>query len=255
MESKLKDSLLVVLIIPIIALVFAGVSAYYDWFDHIGEHNSGNNPSSDISDVEPSSDSNSSDGTSSESSYDTNYYNAKLDVPSVGSTFNLGSYKGEAVEWLVLDKKDGRALVISKYGLETIQYNNKKRLVNWNDCTLCYWMNNTFYNEAFSTDEKSYIINGGSVDQKIFALNRSEAEKYFSRGTRKTTATDHAKSQRPYVNSLGYSPWWLRVDGNTQNLVTAVDVDGDINSDYGKNKGGVTDGTVTARPAMWVICN
>ncbi len=184
-----------------------------------------------------------------------------LDIPSVGSTFVFGTYQYESIPWIVLDKQNGRALLIAKYGLETIPYNRSKKLVNWNNCTLCDWMNDTFYNEAFTSTEQSYITYNNSVDQKIFALNREEAEKYFSSSNkRRTYATDHAKSQGTYVNANGYSPWWLRVEGNTQNLITVIDVDGDIDSDYahyldGGSSMGVTLDIVTARPAMWVLCN
>lgn len=185
----------------------------------------------------------------------TNNTSAGLDIPSVGSTFVFGTYQYESIPWVVLDKQNGRALLIAKYGLETIPYNSYKRLVNWNNCTLCDWMNGTFYNEAFTSTEQSYITYNNSVDQKIFALNRAEVEKYFpSSNQRRAYATDHAKSQGTYVNVKGYSPWWLRVEGNTSGRITVVDVEGDIDSDYNSSMG-VTLDIVTARPAMWVLCN
>lgn len=253
-QKEITGTAIVIVGILLVLLIFPALNT------------NGTQPPDDTSSVTDSSDSNDSwydftedNNNNTYDTYDSNH--TKLDVPSVGSTVVFGTYQYESIPWLVLTKQNGKALLISKYGLETIPYNSTKKLVNWNNCTLCDWMNNTFYNDAFSSEEQAYITYGNSVDQKIFALNRNEAEKYFSSANnRRTVATDHAKSQGTYVNAGGYSPWWLRVEGKTQNLVTAVDVDGDIDSDYAdyleiSGSKGVTLDTVTARPAMWVICD
>ena len=65
----------------------------------------------------------------------------------------------ENVEWLVLEIKDGKALVISKYALDCKQYNTSYTDVTWETSTLRKWLNNDFYNTACSETEKTYLQN------------------------------------------------------------------------------------------------
>ena len=62
----------------------------------------------------------------------------------VGDIITFGNYwQGkdksagkQPVEWQVLDVKDGKALVISKYGLMNHKYNEERKDVTWETCTL-----------------------------------------------------------------------------------------------------------------------
>lgn len=60
----------------------------------------------------------------------------------------------EKIEWLVLEVKDGKALVISKYALDCKPYNTSSTNVTWETCSLRNWLNNDFINSAFSATEK-----------------------------------------------------------------------------------------------------
>lgn len=46
------------------------------------------------------------------------------------------------IEWLVLEKKDNKSLIISKYALDCQPYNERKENVTWETCTLRKWLNN-----------------------------------------------------------------------------------------------------------------
>ncbi len=100
----------------------------------------------------------------------------------------------EAIEWKVLDKKDGRILVISKYGLDCQMYHDTYTSVTWETCDLRKWLNTTFLEEAFSSSEKSAIpavtlsnpdnpihgTDGGKDTQdKVFVLSLQELQQYF----------------------------------------------------------------------------
>ncbi len=61
------------------------------------------------------------------------------------------------IEWLVLDVKDGKALLLSKYIMESMPYHEREEEVSWADCTLREWLNDTFYNNAFSKEEQDRI--------------------------------------------------------------------------------------------------
>ncbi|MDO5563877.1 MAG: DUF6273 domain-containing protein [Eubacteriales bacterium] len=70
--------------------------------------------------------------------------------------------------------------------------NDEKRIdLTWRNCTLRKWLNNEFYNKAFSNDEKNRIIetihknesNRGAIhpdtNDKVFLLSEKEIKKYF----------------------------------------------------------------------------
>jgi len=63
----------------------------------------------------------------------------------------------EPIEWYVLDVKDGRALLLSKYILENMPYHKYKEEISWKNCTLREWLNGVFYDSAFNDEEKKRI--------------------------------------------------------------------------------------------------
>ena len=83
----------------------------------------------------------------------------------VGHYVSFGKYEQdnntsngkEKIEWLVLEVKDGKALVISKYALDCKPYNTSSTNVTWETCSLRNWLNNDFINSAFSATEKTMI--------------------------------------------------------------------------------------------------
>ncbi len=173
----------------------------------------------------------------------------------------------EKIEWLVLDIKDGKALVISKYVLDCEQYNMDKEDITWERCTLRKWLNNDFINAAFSSQEAAMILTttaaadmnptyytaqGNATQDKIFLLSIAEANRYFVSDTsRECKATEYAIEKGAYVNNLGNSWWWLRTIGGNRNDATYVYGDGTIN-EFGHF---VNTGSTAIRPAMWIDIN
>ena len=174
----------------------------------------------------------------------------------------------EAIEWLVLDVKDGKALVISKYALDCKQYNETYTSVTWETCTLRTWLNNDFLNSAFSESEKSKILTvtvsadsnpsyrtnpGNATKDQIFLLSITEAEKYFSYGSaRECQPTAYAKAQGAWTSSSGtYAGncwWWLRSPGWSQNNAACVSYVVNVYYD-GSN---VHSSSYAVRPALWI---
>lgn len=195
----------------------------------------------------------------------------KLKNANVGSYVTFGAYEQdnntsngkEDVEWLVLEVKDGKALVVSKYALDCKQYNTSDTGVTWETCTLRKWLNNDFINAAFSSYEKAMIPTvtvsadknstnpGNATQDQVFLLSITEANKYFgSDSARQCKPTDYAFANGAYVNSSnGNCWWWLRSPGDYQNTTAAlVFDDGDV-FEYGC---GVYNGTSVVRPALWI---
>lgn len=66
----------------------------------------------------------------------------------------------EPIEWIPVDKKDGKYLLISKYTLDVGclgRSDGRPGYVPWADCELRKWLNGEFYEEVFSEAEKDMI--------------------------------------------------------------------------------------------------
>lgn len=192
----------------------------------------------------------------------------------VGDTIQFGTYEqdganetnAEPISWQVLDIQDGKALVISKYALNSKRFNDSNRDTYWELCALREWLNNEFINDAFSPHEQEkilttqvtadenpdYTINlGNTTNDKIFLLSIAEAEKYFpfndlSGGS--CTPTQIAIDNYAVVGDLGKCSWWLRTSGSHQDLCAYVNENGYVNSSGDM----VVCTGYGIRPAMWI---
>lgn len=200
----------------------------------------------------------------------------KMEAPvpvKVGDTYEFGHYDQdnnpyngeEAIEWIVLEVSGRNVLLISKKGLECIQYSVTEYGITWENSALRDWMNNEFYDEAFSYSEQQCILratvtadqnslydrtSGGVTQDYVFALSNYEAEHYFSgNAARVCKPTGKAIAQGAYVNpNLNSSWWWLRTPGKAKTDTCSVNTDGSI--DY--NGGLVSSKKGVARPCIWI---
>jgi len=199
----------------------------------------------------------------------------KLKIAKAGDYVFFGAYEQdnntsngkEDVEWLVLEVKDGKALVISKYALDCKPYNTSYTDVTWETCTLRKWLSNDFLGSAFSTEEKAmiptvavsadknpdYSTNPGNATQdQVFLLSITEFNKYFSSDSaRQCKPTDYAVANGAWESASGNCWWWLRSPGDTQIGAAAVYYDGDV-SERGFD---VRNDRNAVRPALWIDLN
>ena len=185
---------------------------------------------------------------------------------SAGDIVSFGTYGGEDVTWRILEVKSGTALVITENVVEAVPYYNSYTATSWSGSNLRSWMNGTFYNSAFTSEDRAIICSttvynsansttgtsgGSTTTDYLFALNMDEAYKYFSSDSdRLATATSHAKqSGAQVISGSNATPWWLRTPGKTSRDASYVwGASGYV--DY--NGYGVNESTYGARPAMWV---
>lgn len=196
-----------------------------------------------------------------------------LQGAEVGDTFKFGTYEqdnntgngGEDIEWIILDKQDGKVLALSKYALDCVAYNSEFASSSWETCTIRPWLNETFMNAAFQADDQNLILTttvtadtnplfdtnpGNDTQDKIFLLSISEAEKY---GTDRTllqcAPTKYAIKRRiELYEDTGNCRWWLRSPGLNPSDASAVGGYG-----YIYNQGNyVFFRFYGARPAMWI---
>lgn len=203
------------------------------------------------------------------------YIVEKLKVAKAGDYVFFGEYEQdnntangkEDIEWLVLEVKDGKALVISKYALDCKPYDTNDTAVTWEACTLRGWLNNVFINASFSAEEKAmiptvtvsadknpdYSTNPGNATQdQVFLLSITEVNKYFSSNSaRQCKPTDYAVANGAWESDSGNFWWWLRSPGYTQYTAAGVYYFGGVfeRGDY------VHDDRAAVRPALWIDLN
>lgn len=159
-------------------------------------------------------------------------------------------FKYEPLTWRVLDPDEGYIMCDNVIDSQSYQnfvirkdgklYNSKdftNYVSDWETCSLRQWLNKTFYNTAFSREEKMLIgttfLENNSPDgtwfgtdtgDKIFILSFDDvinsaygfdSSKSEFDEARKLKATDYSKCQGVYI-SQGYPHWWLRTPGNAE---------------------------------------
>ena len=193
-----------------------------------------------------------------------------------GSIVTFGHYEQdndpnngpEAIEWIVLDVQDGKALLISRYALDAQPYNEVWTDVTWETCTLRTWLNGVFFRKAFSAGEQSAVLptdvdngpaqgcrgwdtsGGNNTRDLVFLLSCAEADRYLSgvyedsgNTASRAAPTAYAVRAGAYTNSdfrtadgsaAGW--WWLRSPGFYQGSAANVDYNGSVshnNVDHG----------------------
>ena len=198
---------------------------------------------------------------------------AQIKTANVGDTIVFGAYEQdndttngkELIEWLVLAKENNRVLVISDKALDCRAYQaNSISYVTWEKCSLRKWLNNDFFNTAFSDDEKAMIPTvtvsadknpkndtdpGNATQDQVFLLSIVEAKKYFSPDSaRQCSPTDYAVANGAYKSNDNICWWWLRSLGYRQDFAAFVFSNGVIFEDgyY------ILNSHRAVRPAMWI---
>lgn len=161
----------------------------------------------------------------------------------------------EAIEWIVLSNDGKELLVVSKYALDCQPYNTECTDITWEESTLRKWLNDDFYNAAFSASDKKLIKTtkvknndnpvygteygskgGNDTKDNVFLLSIDDmvntkygfsSDYYEYDIARRCAATAYAKAQgvricefddwKDYATADGEPTcwWWLRSPGDT----------------------------------------
>ena len=194
----------------------------------------------------------------------------------IGETITMGTYEqdndtengAEPIEWYVIERTDDKVLLLSKYALDCVAYNEEYVNVTWAECTFRQWLNNDFISTAFTDEEAAKIKTtsltnhdntsyrnskgGKNTKDKIFLFSINEANYYLTDPEiMATKPTEYAISQGVYRNAESYNCWWwLRSPGSDNRRAARVD----INTGNGLSRIGhyVNYNDHGVRPAMWV---
>jgi len=159
----------------------------------------------------------------------------------------------EPLDWQVLDVKDGKALIISRYGLTVHEYDNSVPFPTWVKSKVRFWLNSEFLDAAFTakelacidvthvvtldnslwveyrkdTNRKYEVVSDGSeVDDKLFLLSTEEVLQLCGLNTiqeqknskeakemMKAVATKHAEYEGAFVYRGGMDEYKLDGEG------------------------------------------
>ena len=191
-------------------------------------------------------------------------------VPQVsvkeGQTITFGRYKNETIDWYVIDidKSADTALLVSVKAVDVVQYHTSTAKTTWANSYLRNWLNNTFYQYAFSESEKGYIQTStieGSKDN-VYILSETEVRNYLSNmgGTWLLKASNACYKGNTdtgnaiYKNSSsGGSSWWLRT-ATTNKSASVVGGKG-VDPKTNPTRNGPTADDNGVRPAVRVSLN
>lgn len=195
----------------------------------------------------------------------------KIKKAKSGDTVYFGRYpeevlKGhEMVEWIVLDKKKNKLLLLSKHcpGEELFDVTMDNEGV-WENSSIRNWLNSEFLTETFADDERKAIskskiknyslddsgkeIDNSSTKDSVFFLSVEEVKRYFPEETDRKAS--RIKPRASAVETGGFCEWMLRTGYETSydnDRVVYVDKHGII-----KMRGSWVSNFDYFRPALWV---
>lgn len=178
----------------------------------------------------------------------------------IGKTVHLGSFdydtKSEAVEWIVVDIKDEKALLVSKNAITSMPYSSSSGENGWNKSGIREWLNDQYYENCFTEDEKSIILPyENAIGDRVFLLDKEEYQRYSTKEKLGENYTLLMRCQpTPYAIRKGivvysnvvYCWWWLRGPGEEKTKAPIVSGFGLVsNEPIYKTGGGI-------RPALWI---
>ena len=182
------------------------------------------------------------------SSFSNSFVSAKIgDYVKFGSYPQTADAQNQPIEWQVLSIENNKMLVISRYGLDAKRFDSSSN--NWANSEIRQWLNNEFYNKAFTDQEKKYIkfsnLSDVGTTDNIFLLSLNEAKKYFANNNaRLCNATEYAKANGANLWN-DFSWWWIR-SSYYASYVYYVNYGGNFNY-YD-----VFDVRGVVRPALWI---
>ena len=200
---------------------------------------------------------------------------SKQDENAYG-TLNIYWFKYEPIKWRVIKSTSGSYLLLADLILDsqefsrstsTAQYSHMNGVGYANNYALSdvrNWLINTFYNTAFSLDDKDKILtrtventattsgmdseqySSTSTSDSIFLLSYEQLTNCLTADSISASGTEYAKAQGLEVYTNGQSDWWLRSAYNTAITVRYVSYDGYISN------GLLYKSSVGIRPACWI---
>ena len=183
-------------------------------------------------------------------------------------------------DWIVLDVKDEKMLVLREKVIEHMAYHSAYKSATWETSDLRQYLNNEYYQsfnksdmeriietKTLNNDNPWYKTSGGNdTDDYIFLLSIEEVVEYFGDsgqlsnrplvewGYTSVIEDQYNTTRKALDKSDVASWWWLRSSGSGDRTAAYVYDDGRINIGGGANRAyvGFTDEAGGVRPALWL---
>ena len=184
------------------------------------------------------------------------------------SNITFGGY-----DWLVLDKQNGKMLIITEKVINKRPYHHEESEVTWETCDTRKYLNSEFYN-SFKESDLARIVevvndnpdnpwdgtNGGnSTNDKIFLLSIDEVVKYFGDSGQLKAKPTGPKGESWWIDdqfcvdrSAKFGSknawWWLRSPGYINSRAAYIPINGNVHlhgEPVKSRNGGV-------RPTLWL---
>ena len=164
----------------------------------------------------------------------------------------------EIIQWIPLYEQNGNVMLISRYILDYKEFNDTTiaKATSWEHSSLRKWLNEDFFNSAFSSTEQNKIVTtqvqdyksdnvlGDITSDKVFLLNKEQAFTYF------TTDYDRSAISTPYAETTVRFPndgYWL-IDSYSSDLYKYL-----INSKGRNENNPRVNESEGVRPVIWII--
>lgn len=166
-------------------------------------------------------------------------------------------YKWEPLKWRVLQNDGSSLFILANQAIECKDYHEEAVGITWEECSLRKWLNNSFYNMAFSSNEKEIVIEqnivnednpyldtkgGNDTEDYVHLLSLSDVTKSnygfcedykIKSASRKIIFTDYANRECWWHHGSGFgndstylAEWLLRTPGYTSACVANVGFNG-----------------------------
>ena len=125
----------------------------------------------------------------------------------------------EEIEWIVVDEEEKYFVLVSKYVLDCKPYNDTKKEVSWNNCSVRSWLNEDFSDISFGNMHKGKLAKYES--DYVYILSAEQVKLYFDNDEKRiceATAYAKEKGASQYTESNNCF-WWLKDNGRYRNPV------------------------------------
>lgn len=139
-----------------------------------------------------------------------------------GRSITLGTWDGKPIEWLVLKEEGLATLVISKDTIKKCHFDGNFSNSSWVHSWLRTYLNNDFYENAFTAEEKKKIVNAkltdvGNAKDNVFILSENEVRTLLSSENDEYTRRPAKSSGHLFWERntrCNYCCWTRTPDGN-----------------------------------------
>lgn len=184
-----------------------------------------------------------------------NYTLASLQDAQVGQLVSFGRYEQDAdpstaeeeILWIVVERNGSDLKLMSLYCLDVVPFMSDNSPVSWDNSYAREFLNNEFYNKAFSAAEQAMIrtttvkndpnpihgtSSGSDTEDKVYLPSLDEAMAFYHITTYEerfydgvyAQATQHAIEKGVWLEVAGSTNcwWWLRSSGGSSTNAAEV---------------------------------